>query len=210
MRPETVTALLVFTAAVLARCASSDPPAGGAGSTDAPGAATGDSADEVRITMQPCESRRPRSGAEGLLTGRRLDDNVKLARRGLISVGGEEFAIYLPKRKPYSIVNTGRDDTAFSNTSTLLAVDHDRDGKLGNDENRYANLPLRIADRMFDVREIAADGGSILLAPSESPLSSIIVGRACPPISYATLDGRTITLEDFRGKAVLLDVWSVT
>ena len=73
-----------------------------------------------------------------------------------------------------------------------------------------ANLPIRLGDKMFDVAEIAADGSRITLKASKAPLSGVILGRKCPPFSFKTADGKIVSDETLSGKAVLLDIWSIT
>jgi hypothetical protein len=122
---------------------------------------------------------------------------VPLPMRGEITVDGEQFSIYLPQLRSYPLRNHGTDDGRLSNTSTLLSIDGNRDGKLTEDEGWFANLPVRIGDRMFDVKRIAADGSAIDLAPSKSPLRGVVVGRRCPPFAYHAQDGSVVKNEDF-------------
>lgn len=36
------------------------------------------------------------------------------------------------------------------------------------------------------------------------------VGKPCPEFSYKDMNGKTVSLSDYKGKALLLDVWSMT
>jgi hypothetical protein len=134
----------------------------------------------------------------------------KLVKRGTVPVDGKDYTLYLPKAESYSTTNTGDGDSSFENTSTLISVDHNGDGKLTDDEGWFANLPLRFGEKMFDVAEIAEDGSRVVLKPSESPLRGIIVGRTCPPFSFKTADGDEVSLGTLAGKAFILDIWSFT
>jgi hypothetical protein len=168
----------------------------------------------VTIRMENCRASRPgdikivvdKAGRANIIPAR----EEALVKRGSVAVDGETFAIYLPKAASYPIRNTGGDDTGFSNTSTLLAIDNNLDGKITQDENRYANLPLRIGDRSFRLKSIARDGSSLVLLPLEGPVQGLAVGRSCPPFSYQALDGRMVKNEDYKGRAFLIDVWSTT
>ena len=133
----------------------------------------------------------------------------KLVRKGVVSVAGETFDIYLPEA-PYALENTGRNETAFENTATRVSIDANRDGKLAEDEHWFVNLPIRIGDAMFEVRSIAEDGRRVELQASTAPLSGAVVGRRVPPFKFETADGKTVTQDDYKGKAFLLDIWSVT
>jgi len=178
----------------------------------------------VVISMQKCNaSRRGRFGVTedddeeqgGEKKTKSIFDfampkDVPLIRKGTLTVDGEAVTIYLPKAKRYGVENTGRGDEHHSNKSTLLSIDADHNGKLGDDESWFANLPIRVADRMFEITRIAEDGSEIELRPSSAPLRGVIVGRKCPAFSYKTSDGRLITQDTYKGKAFLLDVWSVT
>jgi len=167
----------------------------------------------ITIKMEDCKATRPgRITGETvtlatLLAGPPREDLVK---RGTVDVDGQKYNLYLPKAKSYAIKNTKPSDWVYENTSTAISVDQKGDGKLTEDENWFANLPLRIGDRMFDVAEIAADGSRIVLKPSRTPLSGIIVGRRCPGFSFTTAEGKPITRDGLAGKVFLLDIWSVT
>jgi hypothetical protein len=136
--------------------------------------------------------------------------SVELVKRGTVVVDGQKYTLYLPKAKSYSMKNTKPSDHSFENTSTLLYVDHDRDGKLTDEEGWFSNLPLRLGDKMFEVAEIAADGSRIVLKPSKAPLRGVILGRVCPPFSFKTADGKEVSRETLAGKPFILDIWSIT
>ena len=101
-------------------------------------------------------------------------------------------------------------DCDNDNTSTLISVDQNGDGRLTENDGWFANLPLRLGDKMFDVAEIAGDGSRIVLKPSNSSLRGVVVGRTCPPFSFKTADGEEINRESLAGKPFLLDIWSIT
>jgi hypothetical protein len=167
----------------------------------------------ITIRMEDCKASGP-----GRITG---DTSIlrllfagppkeELAKRGTVEVDGQKYTLYLPKAKPYSTKNTRPSDSGFENTSTLIYIDHNRDGRLTEEEGWFANLPLRLGEKMFDVAEIAADGGRIVLRPSRAPLRGVIVGRTCPPFSFRTADGKEVSRESLAGRAFLLDIWSIT
>jgi hypothetical protein len=168
---------------------------------------------EMTIVMEDCKAKRPGklTSGTGLLSlffsGPPKD---KLVKRGTVSVDGQDYMLYLPKADSYSTTNSGTDDSDSENTSTLISIDQNGDGKLTDDENWFANLPVRLGDKMFDLAKIANDGSQIILRPSKSPLRGVVVGRTCPPFSFNTADGEEVSLEKMAGKAFILDIWSFT
>jgi hypothetical protein len=168
---------------------------------------------DIVIAMEGCKAARPASIASGasalsmIFSGRRTDELVK---RGSLDVDGTKYTLYLPKSSSYSIKNSKPSDSGFENTSTLISVDQKGNGVLTEQEGWFANMPIRLGDKMFDVAEIAADGSRIVLKASTSPLRGVIIGRKCPPFSFKTTDGKEVTLETLSGKAMILDIWSIT
>jgi hypothetical protein len=134
----------------------------------------------------------------------------ELAKRGTVRVDRQKYTLYIPKAKSYSTKNTGPSDCDFDNTSTLISVDQHGDGRLTENDGWFANLPLRLGDKMFDVAGIAADGGRIVLKPLKASLRGVIVGRICPPFAFQTSDGKEVSRESLAGKPFLLDIWSIT
>jgi hypothetical protein len=155
--------------------------------------------DVLTVQMEACQMTRP-----GLLF------TDKLVKRGIATVDGKDYTFYLPKAKAYSVKNTRKKDDIFSNTSTKLSIDQNGSGKLTQIDSWFANLPVRLGDRMFDVVDIAADGSRIALKPSTAPLAGVVVGRSCPPFSFKTVEGKTVSRESLAGKPYLLDIWSIT
>lgn len=131
-------------------------------------------------------------------------------KRGTVEVDGVSYTIGLPKSRKYSVTNTGKGDHGFANTSTALTVGPGGDPKTPPDGEWFANLPIRLGDRMFDVVEIAADGSRVVLKPSKAALRGAVIGRACPPFAFKTADGAAVSLESLAGKPFILDIWSVT
>jgi hypothetical protein len=167
----------------------------------------------ITVAMEDCKANRPGKITSDTGVLRMIfagPPKEELVKRGTVHVDGQKYMLYLPKAKSYSIKNTKPDDSDFENTSTLISVDHNSDGSLTEDEGWFANLPLRLGDKMFDVAEIAADGSRVVLKPSSSPLHGVIVGRTCPPFSFKTADGKEVSRESLAGKPFLLDIWSIT
>ncbi len=166
-----------------------------------------DASESTLVPLQDCELTR---GVPALLLIYQGPNCRQVVKQGVLEVDGAKFGVYLPKSKRYATENTADPSDPMRSTSTLISVDEDGDGKLSEAEAFWAHQPVRVGDAMFEVAEIAADGGSIRFRPSKAPLSGAIPGRRCPEFSYKTEDGRTLTPADFAGKAFLIDVWSVT
>lgn len=163
----------------------------------------------ITITLTDTTVTRQGSLTGGLLAAIFGGGGEKL-KRGEHTVDGQTFALYLPRAKTCTMKNTGANDGAFENTSTAITVAPKDDKKLSADQNWFANLPLRIGDRMFDIIDIAADGSSIILKPSNAPLRGVVLGRKCPPFAFETSEGKKVSLDGYKGQAFLLDIWSTT
>lgn len=165
----------------------------------ADGPAASGQGDTLTVRMEACEVPSQAAFTRALLV-----------KRGVVAIEGKKYTLYLPRAKAYSVKNTKKQDHIFANTSTRLAIDQHGTGKLPDENHWFANLPLRLGHRMYDVVEIAADGSRIVLKPSKSPLRGVVVGHRCPPFSFKTADGKTVSRDRLAGKPFLLDIWSVT
>jgi hypothetical protein len=175
--------------------------------------AAADQAAAITVVMEDCKASRPGKLTRETSTLRLLvagPPRDELVKRGTAKVDGHNYTLYLPKAKAYSTKNTKPSDSDFENTSTVISVDQKGDGRLTDTDGWFANLPLRLGEKMFDVAEIAADGSRIVLKPSKSPLRGVIVGRTCPPFSFKTADGKEVSRKSLAGKPFLLDIWSIT
>ncbi len=165
------------------------------------------------IEMAPCKAERRGRLTSGtsllrmVFAGTPMD---QLVHKGELVLDGRTHTFYLPKVKSYTVKNTGDTDNHHDNTSTLISIDANGDGELSGDEGWFASMSIRLDDAMFQITSIADDGGQIELKRSDAPWRGRIVGRKCPPFAFKTSGGRKVRLEDYRGKALLLDVWSVT
>jgi hypothetical protein len=167
----------------------------------------------ITVVMEDWKASRPGKITGAVSTLRLIfagPPRDELVKRGTVQVDRQTYTLYLPKAGSYSTKNTGSSDCDFDNNSTLISVDQNGDGRLTENDGWFANLPLRLGDRMFDVAEIAADGSRIVLKPSRAPLRGVIVGRTCPPFAFKTADGKEVSRERLAGKPFLLDIWSIT
>jgi hypothetical protein len=128
--------------------------------------------------------------------------------RGDLTVGGERMSFFVPLYGPHPL--TSKENHHFENTSTLISVDSNHDGKLDRTEEWWSSLPVRLGDQMFDVKAIDPGSKWILLSQSSARLAGVVVGKRCPVFQFLTTDGKIASLADYRGKALLLDVWSMT
>jgi hypothetical protein len=172
-------------------------PCPGASGATGPGAS---GQDRITVRMEACQVT-PRGF---------IFKSALLVKRGVVEVGGKKYTLYLPKAKGYAVKNTKKQDHVFGNTSTRLAINQHGSGKLTEEDHWFANLPVRLGDKMFDVVEIAPDGSRIVLRPSKCRLRGVVVGRSCPPFSFKTADGKTVSRDRLAGKPFLLDIWSIT
>jgi hypothetical protein len=167
---------------------------------------------DITIALEDCKASRPAHlSADTSLVGLLLSGakGEPLIKRGVLELEGEKTLFYLPQ-PPYSLTNSGEGDGGLTNKSTRISIDQNGDGKLTEDETWFANLELRVGDRMFCVIDISADGSRIVLRPSDGLLQGVVVGRRCPQFSFDAPMGEVVTLDAFQGKAVLFDTWSIT
>ena len=161
---------------------------------------------DLEVEMSACKLKRP------IYSSLFVNSSTSLIRRGTVDVDGKEFAIYLPRERVGGVYSTtprpGRKRLATVFTSTLLAVDQNRDGKIDVSESYYAEFPLRIGDAMFEVRAIAEDGSKITLRRSDAPLFGGVIGSKVPDLRFTSLKGEPIALQEFAGRVLVLDAWA--
>jgi len=170
-------------------------------------------AESIIVTMEDCQASRPgRITADMNLLALIFSGLPKepLVKKGTVTIDGQKVRFYLPQAKTYTVKNSKTSDGGAENSSTAITVDQKGSGLFAEEDIWFANLPVRIGDRMFDVSALAADGSSLTLAPSRAPLRGVILNRQCPDFSLKTTTGALITNKDLAGKAFLLDIWSVT
>lgn len=100
------------------------------------------------------------------------------------------------------------DNVSLDNRATWLYVDQDEDGNLEPLEGRPSNLPIRIRDSMFDVRQRGDE--HINPVPSKAALQGIVLNRICPPFAYTDLEGKKLSRESLAGKVTVIHVWSAS
>ncbi len=132
---------------------------------------------------------------------------VKMVK-GELNTDGEDVIFYLPAYGPYSV--NSKKSHSFENTSTAISVDSNNNSELERTELWFSSMPIRFGDKMFEVKKIDPGSTWVLLSKSSAPLSGLVVGKPCPPFTFTMADGKQIKLEDYKGKSLLLDVWSMT
>lgn len=170
-------------------------------------------ADSVELRFEPAVADRPMplTGlSDALASAFSGPRREKLVARALFRDGERQVAIWRAQAERFTTENRGADATAFENSSTLLSIDDDGDGVLTERESWFANLPLRIGDRMWEIEELAADGTRIRLRPSKAPLAGLLLGRRVPEFSFRTAEGQTFDHASLAGRPFVLDLWSIT
>ncbi len=97
---------------------------------------------------------------------------------------------------------------------TYLYIDLDEDGKFDvmpdGMEAYLVTEPFNIAGESWKVTDIAIDGSSVTIDVSEEkvdPKVALRPGTEAPDFSATTVEGSAISLQDLRGKYVMLDFW---
>src|SRR5262245_15110437 len=80
-----------------------------------------------------------------------------MARHGPLRVAGRTYAVDLPRARSYSLRNAAATDLRLLNTSGVIYIDQNGDGRPTPDEAWNANRPIWVADQMVDVVDLAAD-----------------------------------------------------
>lgn len=136
-----------------------------------------------------------------------FDNRREKLSKGVLKVGAEEAEIYIPQNGPYSLTT---DEKEYGNSSMRVSVDFDKNGELPEHETWFSSHPVRIGDQMFKVKSVDPGGAWMVLSKANVPLSGLVIGRKCPDFELWTTQGKKVTLADYRGKFLLLDVWSMT
>jgi len=144
------------------------------------------------------------------------DDERKLAgvlyyrdfgRVGMATFSGKEYKISLT-----TLNNTG----VFSNISDdAIVVDLNQDGKLETNptskEFFEINKPFNIGGESYRVKRVSVLGDWIEFEVSKEkvgPKMLIAEGYPAPDFTQNNLDGKPISLKNYKGKVVLLDFWA--
>jgi hypothetical protein len=200
--------IAVVIALGLCGCISQQPVAGGSLSSKV---APTPKEDELLVKLAPANiQRRGQFKIQYDSNGNPKFEEPKMESlvKGEVTVGSEKVAVYLPANGPYAL--TSEKSHSFENTSTPLSIDSDNNGELSEAEEWFASMPIRLGDQMFDVKEIDPGAQWMLLARSSMPLGGVVLGKPCPNFEFKTMDGKSVSLADYKGKALLLDVWSMT
>jgi len=127
--------------------------------------------------------------------------------RGDLKVGSQTVSFFVPFG-PYILRHSSH--ASIAKSSTIITVDQNGNGAADKGEDWYAGAPIRLGDAMFEVQSIDPASTWILLRKSTVPLAGAIVGKKCPDFSFTTTDGKQVQLSSYKGKYLLLDVWSMT
>lgn len=102
----------------------------------------------------------------------------------------------------------------YNDDVDLYAVDVDGDGVLHGEPGGHELFALTeaftVGTSSFRPAEVAPDGGSLTLVPTEyvPPKVPLYIGAPAPEFSFVDLKGREVSLKALRGKVVLLDFWA--
>jgi hypothetical protein len=158
------------------------------------------------VTLKPTNVSRP--GPFNINDGWAPPKPESLSR-GELDVGTEHVVLYVPTYGPYS--TKSEDQHSFSNSSTAISVDADNDNNVDDSSEKwFTSLPVRLGDAMFDVKQFDPGGTWMIIEESKAPLAGCVVGKKCPDFEFTTTDGKKVSLDTYKGKVLLLDVWSMT
>ena len=125
--------------------------------------------------------------------------------KGLLELEGKEYEFVLVD---------GDVNGRYGDEADFYAVDVDGDGVIHGEEGGHERFsleePFTIGFKSFKVEAVAEDGSQVKLVPTDfvPPKVPLYVGAPAPDFSIVTIDGKEISLSDFRGKVVLIDFWA--
>ena len=171
-----------------------------------PSAAPSAKAGQLVVKLKPTELTRPGiARITDLHWGTPAPEKLS---RGQVDVRHERVSFYVPTYGPYTTQSI--EQHSYNNTSTTISVDSNNDGQVNSTENWHTSLPVRLGDTMFEFKQFDPGGTWVLIEESKSPLAGCVVGRKCPDFEFTTMDGKKVSLDTYKGKVLLLDVWSMT
>lgn len=98
-----------------------------------------------------------------------------------------------------------------------MGIDSDQDGEINSkpDSPEFAfaegeTLVFRVGEYYVSTKDLSLETGRIVLQthdPSDYQRIEMVVGTQVPDFAFTDFEGRSRTLSDFRGKALLLDFW---
>ena len=133
--------------------------------------------------------------------------------RGRACLGGKEYDVALwpgDHRPTYGIDASTKilidlnGDGVFQRETTI-----DEDGNYIMAEERDIRTPFTVDGCAYEVIQIASDGSWVEIGSSDIEEAASI-GFAAPDFAAETMDGKEIRLKAYRGKAVVLNFWSMT
>ncbi len=127
--------------------------------------------------------------------------------RGKVTLGGREFE--------FALRDLDADGDYADPAGLTLVFDQDGDRYLDagqeSGEGYRGDERFNLGTGTFRVARVAEDGSEVSFEPAWPPASVrpfLGVGDPAPPIPATDLDGKPISLEEFRGRKVLLVFWA--
>jgi thiol-disulfide isomerase/thioredoxin len=151
--------------------------------------------------------------AVGLANG--IVVSIDSYRSGELSLDGKSIALALI---PTGFTAAG---SPFDQPGTALVLDVNGDGHLNghpfrSNERFRVGSPFIIGTHAFKVASVTCDGRQLSLEPVDPALAQVQhpsrggpqTGDMAPHFAVTTIDGDTLSLDELRGKVVLLDFWA--
>ena len=146
--------------------------------------------------------------------------------KGTLSDGDKSVLLMLQEPIPDARFDDMLEGGAINKGVAGLMVDYNGDGKIETDARMpeqlgdarvwFATAPFHWNGKSWQIKQISPSGKTLTLetvdTPTEPPawpeLPKVALGDTAPVFTAQTLDGKTLTLSDLRGKVVLLDFWA--
>lgn len=128
---------------------------------------------------------------------------------GTCVVDGRAYKVYKPKGWTFDLDKPANfDNVAITQETGGIYVDYNGDGDLSTTERWFPFKPIRFGSVMLKVDSMSEK--QIVFSEVEGPPRGMIEGFSAPDFEYIDADGNLQTLEKYRGKYLLLDVFSIT
>jgi thiol-disulfide isomerase/thioredoxin len=151
--------------------------------------------------------------AVGLANG--IVVSIDSYRLGELEVDGKSLG--------FALIPTGfaAAGSPFDQPGTAIVIDVNGDGRLNghpfrSNERFRVGSPFAIGSHGFKVSDVTCDGRRVTLVPVDPAQTQVTrparggpqTGDQAPGFTVTTTDGKTLNLQDLRGKVVLLDFWA--
>ncbi len=127
---------------------------------------------------------------------------------GELTVDGKTYKLYMAPKWNYDVAKKRDWNAVIGENALGIFVDYDDDGDLSVSERWLPHTPIRFGSKMLKATSIA--NGEVKFVPVDGPAMGGVEGQAAPDFDWTDMDGKAHRLQDYRGKYLILDMFSIT